>query len=201
MHITIIAALANNRVIGMHNTLPWSLPADLRHFKELTLGKPIIMGRKTFESLGRPLPGRTNIVISRQWGNNRKLGPGQELAAGQALGGGQKLQELGAGREPQELRAETAYIAVDSLPAALAAAENCNCEEAMIIGGANLYSQALPIADRFYLTEVHADIAGDTFFPAWDPNDWREIERVDHKADARNQYDYSFVLLESCRVK
>lgn len=133
--IVLVAAMANNRVIGIDNTLPWHLPEDLKHFKAVTLGKPVIMGRKTFDSIGRPLPGRLNIVITRQadWQHD-----GVSVA--------------------------------HSLPAALALA--ADVPEVCIIGGANLYAQALPLADAMALTHIALDIAGDAHFPAWDAQQW-----------------------------
>ena len=159
MRISIIAALARNRVIGRANGLPWRLPADLRQFRALTLGKPVIMGRRTFESLGRPLPERENIVITR---NPDYAAPGCLVAhdLGQALGA--------AGEAP----------------------------EAMIIGGANLYAQALPLAGRMYLTLVHAWFLGDTRFPEYAEAEWRMVESSLQPSDAKNAYACSFLRLE-----
>lgn len=157
--ISLIAALSDDGVVGIENRLPWRLPADLRWFKRQTMGKPIVMGRKTFQSLGRPLPGRTNIVVSRD-------------PAFQADG----------------------CLVVHSLDQALAAAGGA--DEVMIIGGASLYTQALPRAERLYLTYVHGRFQGDAWFPPFDPRDWREIQREDHPADDRNPWPYSFLILE-----
>ncbi len=147
-----IAALAERNVIGRDNSMPWHLPADLRHFKAMTLGKPVIMGRKTWDSLGRPLPGRLNLVVSRQ--------PGLQLAG-----------------------AET-FTALD---AALARAEQWAREqgaaELMLIGGAQLYSQALDRAQRLYLTRIDARPQGDAFFPAFDEAQWQCVERQAHPAE------------------
>jgi dihydrofolate reductase len=162
MRIALIVAMAENRVIGRNNQLPWRIPADLRHFKALTLGKPVIMGRKTYESIGRPLPGRDNIVISADSG----------------------------------YQAEGCQV-VHSVEQALEAAGSC--EEAMIIGGANLYRQTLENADRLYLTLVKAEPEGDTWFPEIELQQWREIERQAHTADESNEYDYDFVVLERAR--
>ncbi|VAW82876.1 Dihydrofolate reductase [hydrothermal vent metagenome] len=158
MRISLVAALARNRVIGRGNQLPWRLSADLKHFKSLTMGKPILMGRKTYESIGKPLPGRTNIVISRD---------SSFSAAGCRV--------------------------VHSVEAALTAAEGG--EEAMVIGGANLYEQLLLRADRLYLTEVQADINGDAWFPEINRSQWQELERESHQADENNEFDYDFVVL------
>ena len=159
MKLSVIVAMAANRVIGHENRLPWHLPADLQHFKATTLGKPVLMGRKTWESIGRPLPGRTNIVITR----------------------------------------DTAYVAegcvvVHSLDEAIHAAGQA--EEVMVIGGAELYRQALPQAERLYLTLVHGEFEGDIRFPEWQPDDWRETGRIDHGPDDKNPHAYSFVTLE-----
>lgn len=146
MLLSMIAAVAENGVIGADNQLPWHIPEDLKYFKQMTLGKPIIMGRKTFDSIVRPLPGRLNIVITRQ----------------------------------PEWCADGVEV-VTTLPAALAIAEDyCRqnaCSEAMIVGGAGIYELALPQAQRLYLTEVHQQVAGDTFFPALDAALWQEVSR------------------------
>jgi dihydrofolate reductase len=159
MKISVIVAMAANRVIGHENRLPWHLPADLKHFKATTLGKPVVMGRRTWESIGRPLPGRTNIVITR----------------------------------------DTAYTAegcvvVHSLDEAIRAAGEA--AELMIIGGAELYHQALPQADTLHLTLIHGEFAGDTHFPEWRQDEWRETGRVDHEPDENNSHAYSFITLE-----
>lgn len=159
MKLALIVAVADNGVIGQHNDLPWRLPEDLKRFKALTMGKPIIMGRKTFDSIGRPLPGRVNIVISRQ----------SDLAL-------------------------PGCIVASSLSAALVAAGAV--EEAVVIGGAEIYRQALPQAQRIYLTQVHAAVAGDTVFPPLDAARWRSIAREDYPADERHVHAYSFVILE-----
>ena len=165
MKLAIIVAQAENRVIGINNNLPWHLPEDLRYFKQVTMGKPIIMGRKTFESIGRPLPGRTNIVITRD-----------------------------GSYQPENVKV------VNSLEAARELAESIctidGCDEAMIIGGAQIYEQALPMADRLYLTQVHAEVNGDAWFPAFQPGDWAEIGREDFDAEGHNPYDYSFIVLK-----
>jgi len=160
--ITLIAALASNRVIGAGNAIPWRLPEDLRRFKLLTLGHPIIMGRKTWQSLGRPLPGRTNIVISR---SADFTAPGGAVAA--------------------------------SLAAAVALAADTGTDEVFIIGGAELYAQALPIADCLQLTEINQAFAGDAYFPAFDATQWRETARQSHQAQhAEAGFDYAFVTYE-----
>lgn len=157
--ISIIVAMTPDRVIGRDNALPWHLPADLKHFKAVTMGKPIIMGRRTWESLPGLLPGRRHILITRNTG----------------------------------YRAEGAEIA-HSLEQAIELAGGV--EEIMIVGGAALYAQALPLADRIYLTLVEADVQGDAHFPDYDESQWREIENEPHSADDRNPFAYSFRLLE-----
>jgi len=156
--IAIIAALARNRVIGRGNRLPWHLPDDLRHFKRLTLGRPIIMGRRTWESLPGLLPDRTHLVVTRD----------------------------------PSYRADGAVV-VGSLDEALGAAGG---EEALVVGGAQLYALALPRASRLYLTLVDAEVEGDVFFPAMDPAAWREVAREPHAADERHAYPFAFVTLE-----
>jgi dihydrofolate reductase len=158
MLISIIVAIGKNNVIGAGNKLLWSLPADMKHFKELTVGKTVIMGRKTFESIGKALPGRKNIIISR----SDYHAPG--------------------------------CVAVSSIDEALKAAKGH--EEVMIIGGASIYGQFLPIAKRMYITYVDAEINGDAFFPEFNKSDWKETFREAHKKDDNNEYDYTFVTLE-----
>jgi dihydrofolate reductase len=138
--LSLIVAMDRRRLIGRDNALPWRLPEDLRHFKATTLGKPIIMGRKTWESLGRPLPGRRNILVSR---NPAYAAEGAEVAA--------------------------------SLPAALQLAQDE--EEVFVIGGSELYRQALPLAHRLYLTEIDAAFEGDAWFPEFSADEWLETSR------------------------
>lgn len=158
-NLSIIAALADNRVIGRDNRLPWRMPADLAHFKRLTMGKPIIMGRRTWESLPGLLPHRTHIVVTRD----------------------------------RDYQAQGALI-VHSISEAIALAGDA--DELMVVGGADLYAQALPLASRMYLTCVHQQIDGDTVFPDYEQAEWRETARERHAADGRNPFDYSFVTLE-----
>ena len=163
VQIAIIVAMDSNRVIGNANRLPWHLPADLAHFRAITMGKPILMGRRTHESIGRPLPGRDNIVISR----NRNY------------------------------TAEGCTV-VHSLEEAVQAA--AGHDEIMIIGGAELYRQALPQADVLYLTRVEGAFEGDAFFPELDDSAWREVQRSERAPDEKNPYCYSFVTLERIRA-
>lgn len=157
--ISLIAALAENGVIGQNNALPWRLPEDLKRFRRLTTGHAVIMGRRSYESIGRPLPDRANIVVTRD----------------------------SAFRAP-------GCTVVRSVEEALEAAAGDN--EVFVIGGGQIYAQALARADRLYLTLVHADIGGDVFFPRFDADDWREISRVYHTADERHAHAFSFVTLD-----
>jgi dihydrofolate reductase len=160
MIVSLIWAMADNRIIGIENRLPWKLPADMQWFRQNTLGKPVIMGRLTFESFGaKPLPGRRNIIVSR---NSDYAAPEVEV-----------------------------YL---SLEDALDAASDA--EEVMIIGGMSLYQQALLLADRLYMTLVHAELAGDAWFPEFDMAGWQEIERHNRDADDDNPHPCSFVVLE-----
>ena len=165
MKISLIVAMAKNRVIGRNNKLPWHLSEDLKYFKRVTMGKPVIMGRKTFESIGRPLPGRANIVITR---NKQYSAEGIKVV--------HTLEEAKALCESIEV--------VDGT------------EEAMIIGGAEIYKQAIETADRLYLTEVHADVEGDAYFVEFDRQQWQEVGREDFCAAGPNPYDYSFLVLD-----
>jgi len=159
MRIGIVVAVAENGAIGKNNALLWRLPDDLKYFKAITMGKPIVMGRKTFDSIGRPLPGRVNIVISRQ--------------ANLAIPG---------------------CVVVSSLTEAIKAAGDV--PEIAIIGGAEVYRLALPLAHTLYLTKVHASLEGDVFFPSVSDAQWRETHREDHAADERHAHAFSFVTLE-----
>jgi len=160
MTLSLIWAMADDRAIGIENRLPWKLPADMKWFRQHTLGKPIVMGRLTFESFGaKPLPGRRNIVVSR---NPDYAADGIEV-----------------------------YSSLDD---ALRAASDA--EEIMVIGGASLYAQALPLAQRLYMTLVHGEVDGDAFFPAFDLEQWTQTERHDFDADERNDHPYSFVILD-----
>lgn len=165
MRLALIVAMAENRIIGINNALPWHLPNDLKYFKAITMGKPVIMGRKTHESIGRPLPGRTNIVISRD----------------------------------TELEFE-GCSAVADIEEAVELAENIalidGAAEAIIIGGAQIYQLTLPLVERIYLTQVHAQVKGDTYFPEFDTDEWQQVGREDFQAEGNNPYDYSFIVLD-----
>lgn len=156
-----IAAMAENRVIGNKNTIPWHLPADFKYFKENTLGKIIVMGLRTFESIGgKPLPERKNVVLN----NDPNYIPPQECFVARSI------------EEVVEFSKKDG--------------------EVMICGGASVYKQFLPLADRLYLTYVHANPEGDTYFPEVNLAEWNEVKRIDCKADEKNAFDYSFVVLD-----
>ena len=161
MTISMIAAMANNRVIGRGNTIPWYLPADTAYFRQTTLGHPVIMGSKTFASIGRPLSGRVNIVLSKN----------------------------------KDLRIPGCVI-TRSLTIAIEEAEKTGDGECFVIGGGAVYAEALPLAHRLYLTEIDAEIEGDTFFPEFDKDEWREVSRERHSADEQNVYAMDFVVYE-----
>lgn len=154
-----IAAMDENRVIGKANQLPWHLPADLKHFKEITSGHTILMGRKTYESIGRPLPNRRNIVMTR---DAHYQAPGCEV--------------------------------VTSLQAALDL--TMPDEQIFIIGGAEIYHQTLPQVQRLYLTIIHDEFVGDTYFPDLDKQAWQELSKEKHEPDEKNAHAYTFLTLE-----
>ena len=159
--ISLLVARAANGVIGRDNALPWHLPADLQRFKSLTMGKPILMGRRTFESIGRALPGRVNLVLTRD-------------AAWHARGA----------------------VAVHSLEEALEHVGTAS--ELVVIGGAELFKLVMPLTRQIYLTDIHADIPGDTLFPALAAEEWREVEQSAHAADARHEHAMTFRTLKRC---
>ena len=157
--ISIIVAVAQNGVIGCENRLIWHIREDLQRFKRLTTGHPVVMGRKTFESLGRPLPKRTNVVITRQKGYAPQ---GVEVV--------HSLEE-----------------AIDRFPVS---------EEIFIIGGAQIYRQAMPRADRLYLTEVYHDYEGDVCFPAWNREEWKRVSEERYECGAEFAYPFAFLNYE-----
>lgn len=154
-------AVAANGVIGRGNDLPWRLSADLRRFKELTMGHHLVMGRKTWESIGRPLPGRVMVVISRS--------------------------------RPQ---VPSGVVLVESIPQALEVARRAGDDEVFVVGGGEIYRQTLELADRLYLTRVHAEVVGDVCFPAWDEDRWKLLSRSQVAADERNDHAVSFEVYE-----
>ena len=149
-------------VIGVNNTLPWRLSSDLKNFKAVTMGKPVIMGRKTWESLGKPLPGRENIIITRN----------------------------------PDYRAEGCVV-FHSLDEALL--RFSVVPEVVIIGGHDIFKAALEKADCIYLSQIHADVEGDTWFPVFHISEWEQIERKEFAADEKNEYPFSFIVLEKTR--
>jgi dihydrofolate reductase len=155
VRICLIAAASENNVIGDHGKIPWDIPEDMKHFREITMGKPVIMGRKTYESIGHPLPKRPNIVITRQKGY---VTTGAEVVGSL----GDALERAGS------------------------------VEEVFIIGGGEIYREALPMADRIYLTRVHAKVAGDALFPEFHPDHWREVSSEHHAGNPA----YTFLLYE-----
>ncbi|OIU71316.1 dihydrofolate reductase [Rossellomorea aquimaris] len=155
--ISFIVAMDSKSAIGKNNELPWHLPADLAFFKKTTMGKPIIMGRKTFESIGRPLPGRENIVITRDK---------DFVAEGcNVIHDLKKITQLGAGQE----------------------------EEIFVIGGAEIFNEMLPYADRLYVTKIEEEFDGDTFFPPFDKEEWELKSKEKGPKDDKNPYDYYFM--------
>jgi len=158
--LSLIAALGENRVIGVDNSMPWHLPGDFKYFKATTLGKPIIMGRKTWDSLGRPLPGRLNLVVTRQ--------------ADLQLQGAEVFTSLEA-----------------AVTRAKAWAQEQGVDEVMLIGGAQLYAQGLPAADRLYLTRVALSPEGDAWFPEFDPRQWQLVSNTENPAaDGKPAYRF-----------
>lgn len=155
MHIALIWAMTDKRVIGRDNTLPWRLPRDMRHFMQVTMGKPLIMGRRTLESMKAPLPGRTNIVMTRDESYQRD--------------GVRVVHDFATAIQCAE-----AQCALDG------------ADEAMVIGGADIYALALAHASRLYVTYVHADIPGDVLFPEFDLSQWQLLSSEDHPADERH---------------
>lgn len=155
MKTAFVVAMDERGLIGRDNDLPWRLSADLQYFRRITMGKPILMGRKTHESIGRALPGRQNIVVSSL--------PGYQAAG---------------------------CDVVNSIDKALTVA--ADADEIMVIGGSSLFEQMFDMADKLYLTRVHAELEGDTWFPEWDKTQWQLISQESHPADEKNDYAYSF---------
>jgi dihydrofolate reductase len=167
MIVSMIAAMAENRVIGKNNDLPWKLPDDMKYFMDTTKGHHCIMGRKNYDSIPekfRPLADRTNIVVTRQ----------QNFSA-------------------------PGCTVVNSLESALEIAAENNEPETFVIGGADIYRLGLPYANRLYLTEIKAPVAGDIFFPLFDKKEWKEISRIPHDADERHKYAFDFVVYEKIK--
>lgn len=158
MSLSIIVGMAKNRVIGVDNDLPWHIPADLKYFQATTLGKPILMGRKTFDSIGKPLPGRQNIVITRN-----------------------------------DAWKHEGVTVCPSLEAAISSAGEA--DEVMIVGGAQIYRQAVSMVDRMYITEVDVEVQGDATFPEFDVSEWRETSRQSFSAED-DKPAYAFVVYD-----
>ncbi|MFD3450075.1 dihydrofolate reductase [Microbacteriaceae bacterium 4G12] len=158
--ISLMVAMDQNRVIGRNNDLPWRLPADLAYFKRVTMGHPIVMGRKTFESIGRPLPGRENIVVTR----NKEY----EAAGCKVIHSLKDLLERPKQRE----------------------------EELFIIGGAEIFKEALPVADRLYITHIDEVFEGDTYFPEIANEQWHIVSKEKGIKDESNPYNYYFTVYE-----
>jgi dihydrofolate reductase len=165
MIISLLVAMSKNRVIGRANALPWHLPEDMKFFKRITMGKPVVMGRATYESIGKPLAGRANIVITRN----------------------------------SDYAAEGIHV-VNSVDDALALSAQLTAPdldtEIMVIGGAQIFAQTLPIAHRIYLTELNTIIEGDVYFPEFPRDQWTEVARENRPATEANPYTWSFLILE-----
>jgi dihydrofolate reductase len=155
--ISFIVAASENNAIGKDNQLLWHLPNDMRFFKNTTWGMPMIMGRKTFESMNKKFPGRANIVITRQKDWTRE-----------------------------------GVIVTASIDEAVAKAKETNAREIFIIGGGEIFKEAIPIADTIYMTRVHAILEGDAFFPAIDEKEWEMVKNEEHEQDLKHAYSYSF---------
>ena len=154
--LSLVTAMDSNRLIGKNNSLPWHLPADLAFFKQTTLGKPVVMGRKTYVSIGKALPSRQNIVVTR---DSNFQAPGCEVAR--------------------------------NIDHAISIADEV--DEIMLIGGASLYAQTMDRADIIYMTLIHHEFSGDTWFPEINPNYWKLVSRDDFNTDEKNPFPYSFV--------
>ncbi|HKJ60507.1 MAG TPA: dihydrofolate reductase [Hyphomicrobiales bacterium] len=162
--IALVVAMAENNVIGRNGRLPWRIPSELQHFKRITMGKPVIMGRKTFISLKKPLEGRDNIVLTRDpaFGVNGAL---------------------------------HAATLEEAIHLATKSAKAHGADEIMVIGGAQIYEISLGLAQRIYLTRIHAAVEGDTYFPALDTSEWRETEAARYKPGPKDDYGYTLSIL------
>lgn len=160
--IAFVVAIDRNRVIGKGGALPWRLPDDMKHVREVTMGKPLIMGRRTYDSIGRALPGRTNIVLTRD----------------------------------PSFRADGVLVARTAEDALRLAGV---VPEIIVFGGAQVFNEFLPMAERIYLTQVDAEVEGDTYFD-FGPGDWRVLSNERHEADARHAYGFNFLTLERIRA-
>lgn len=165
MRTSLIVAMADNRAIGLEGGMPWHISADLQYFKRVTMGAPVVMGRKTYESIGRALPGRANIVVTR----NRDFAPAD---------------------------ADVVHDVAHALRKARAIAEIEGGDEVFVIGGAEIYAQAMGEADRIYLTRVHESFPGDAYFPDLDEGGWQEVARETHPPEKPDGPSFSFTVLE-----
>ena len=169
MRLSLIVAMAKNRTIGLDGAMPWHIPEDLKFFKRVTMGHPVIMGRKTYQSIGAALPGRTNIVVTRN-------------------------------KDFEAADADVVYDLLEALTKAKATEElwrpDGGREEIFVIGGADIYGQALPEAQRIYMTEVHQEIPGDAFFPELAEGEWKETDRQDRDPETPGGPAYSLVILD-----
>ena len=169
MRLTLIVAMAKNRTIGLDGAMPWHIPEDLKFFKRVTMGHPVIMGRKTYQSIGAALPGRTNIVVTRN-------------------------------KDFEAADADVVHDLSEALTKAKATEElwrpDGGREEIFVIGGADIYGQALPEAQRIYMTEVHQELPGDAFFPELAEGEWKETDRQDRDPETPGGPAYSLVILD-----
>lgn len=168
--LSLIVAMAENNVIGVNNNLPWHLPNDLQYFKKVTMGKPVIMGRKTYESIGRPLPGRRNIIITRQ-ADYGTLDLAKNIDVVASLDEAIKLGED--------------IVMIDGH------------DEVFVLGGAEIYNQALAKVDRLYITHVFANVDGDAYFPKVDWSKYKEVTREEFMAEGKNPYNYCFSVYDT----
>lgn len=169
MRLSLIVAMAKNRTIGLDGAMPWHIPEDLKFFKRVTMGHPVIMGRKTYQSIGAALPGRTNIVVTRN-------------------------------KDFEAADADVVHDLSEALTKAKATEElwrpDGGREEIFVIGGADIYGQALPEAQRIYMTEVHQELPGDAFFPELAEGEWKETDRQDRDPETPGGPAYSLVILD-----
>lgn len=169
MRLSIFVALSENGVIGVNGKLPWRLPDELQYLKRTTMGHTMLMGRKTFESIGKPLPGRTSIVVSRNPNYRPHPQPHPEV------------------------------IVVGDLASGVATAAERGETELFVFGGESIYAEALPRADRLYLTRVHSEIEGDAHFPPFDPGDWKPIREEFHAKDSRHAHAFTYLVFDRVR--
>ncbi len=188
VRISSIAAMAENNVIGKDGGMPWHLPEDLKHFKRTTIGKPILMGRKSYESLGKPLPGRANIVISRSYKDLPSNAP-SEIHQG--------MEAVAHKVEPQNEDGPFLYASIeDGIEAAREMVEEQGLDDIFITGGGEIYKQTLPVIDRLYITLIHREYEGDTYFPEFDWEDWSIISEEKHDGSSDDGPAFTFFTLD-----